>query len=207
MDQQHYKPLANNRGTTVTNYGWSIGGTKTSADNYQSYVISACKIWYVYHRKPEWFGQFAGDRYIGKRRWLSINADGTQHHCLMQKADIHGMKVVGTSESEADRIANDLMTAKGFLHIHDSGWMRRKYDWYLPKYYRLEIRCAHCHMTRGEHERTRSKRYMDLKWTHGMADWDAFITARESVVCRCAYEPRQDVIQHCIETGDGLKYD
>jgi len=39
-----------------------------------------------------------------------------------------------------------------------------------------------------------------------MDDWSAHIIARESSVCECEYEPRQDVIEHHIRTGEGLRY-
>lgn len=213
MNQTNYQPLRSAPVTSrVTNQNWGVSGSKSSADNYQSYEISVYKHWYVYRHKPKWFGQFPGDRYLGRLRWVSSHADGKQHHYLGQRGSLDGLRIDAGSEKESDRIAHELLTAYGYLTQHNTGWMRREYSWYLPSKYPQQIRCAACGMTAAEQHRNRHKVYMDLRWPkglmeRGMDDWAAHITTRESVVCGCPHTPRQDVIEHHIKTGEGLTYE
>jgi hypothetical protein len=211
VDQQHYQPMTKSPVTSRVTNGWGVSGMKSISDDYRSYVISVTRCWYVYTSKPAWFGEYSGDRYIGKRRWVSQHCDGKQKRYFYQRGDLDGMTVVTDSEKETDRIVHALLTARGYLGQHNTGWMRREYDWYLPSKYPQSIRCACCGMTCAESRRNRNDMYMRLKWGKGferlMDDWAAFITARESVVCGCHYEPRQDVIADRIRTGEGLRYD
>jgi len=182
---------------------------QTSTDAYMTYQISVFKPWYVYRRKPKWFGQYAHDRYLGKLRWISHHADGKQWRNADQHGDIHHWTVsAGTSEASS-KTANQLIRTYGYTRPYftspDLRNSRKQRDYYKG------IRCAHCGITNAEVERNRYAVSSELSWpkgsfTRGMDSWDARQVARESVICRCDHTPNQAAIDAAIKTGEPIRY-
>jgi hypothetical protein len=188
MNTEIYKPvrsLPTPKGT-VTNFDWSCGGMRSSEDQYRTYELSVFQFWYVYRRKPKWFGQFDGDRYLGKLRWISRNADGKQWKCITRRGWVDKWRVQKGSEEESTKTAGELMLAYGYLQpwffpeIHQ----QRKVTWYF-----LGVRCPQCGKTAAEVRREREKVSLELRWPQGdgprMEYWDAQDLVRKEMVCGC----------------------
>ena len=188
MNTTCFQPVRSipNPNGSCTNFGWCVGGEKSSQDDYRTYRIKVFKFWYVYRRKPSWFGKFADDRYLGKLRWISSHADGKQSGGFTQRGSIDGWTVERECERTSDLVARQLTRAYGYIQpfyypeLHE----QRKQSWYF-----LSIRCAVCKMTCAELRRKRDAYAWSLRWPKDgpvMDYWDAQQAAREHVGCRCS---------------------
>lgn len=223
MTPANYAPLRSgptyNAGT-VTNMNWCCGGSKSSADNYATYEISVFKHWYVYRHKPSWFGQYPHDRYLGKLRWISSHCDGKQWKNLSQHGDLYGVKVSVGSEKASDKVANELMVARGYLQHHLSS-LRREGDYaqhYLTRERTKEIRCTECRITKAEVLRKKQEFTWNLMypkdsngvtdWHKTMDRWDAEQITRVHCGCNCDIPPSESnlrALAHSLQSGDAVR--
>ncbi len=195
---------------SVTNLDWGVGGMQSSTNGYQTYTISVYKHWYVYRRKPSWFGQYPHDRYLGKLRWISNHADGKQWRNISQHGSINGWVVdPGTSDASA-KLAGALTRTYGYTQSYatsaDLRQRRVERDCYKG------IRCVACGITNAEVERQRYRMSFNLAWPkadgfrRGMDSWDARQTARETITCQCPHTPDRVAIDTAVRTGEPIQY-
>lgn len=203
MDQYHFKPLNLHAPKgTCTAMDWCVGGMQTSVDQNSSYTISVFKHWYVYRRKPSWFGQYAHDRYLGRLRWISHHADGKQWRNAGQRGDLDGVKVLGpvstktlSTDTESSEIAKHLILAHGYLKPFHSYHMREPSQ--VTRNYYRGIRCACCGTTQAETQRKRDK----MAWSMAYPDLRIWLSCGEITYSDARARTRQEVTCNCLLQG------
>ena len=173
----------------VTQGHWGCS-TETSSATPNELKISVYSWFYVYKRKPSWFGEWPDDRYLGKSRWVSRRADGTQWKCVDRKAACNKWVLFGANHDELSRQAKEIQLAYGYLQPYlgsrDIRASRKIRD------YSKGIRCAVCGNVAQVVANRISKLAYEMVWpTRGerlFSDlWDARDHLKQAMGCACIH--------------------